>query len=182
MANYMTPSKRFIRLAQLLFTSEISSEEHQHAKQIVDILDKAIDEFSEWLETLERNLEVLNNYHGNESSLVVISETFDNVMEKQKERYEKIIQQIKQAIELVGEIEDVELQDMITNVTNTSEEYTELYNQLTNMPVKIGEQGFIQKFKDLSQKLLDGNEPFFDVLEGMRDYLMKNVLSEQSLT
>lgn len=178
----MKPSQRFVRLAQLLFTHEVSEEEHNTAKQIVDLLDKTIDEFAAWEESLEKNLEVFNNYHGSENALVIISEKFDNTINKQKERYEHIVKMIKDVIGLVGEIEDVEMQEMVGNITSTSEKYTELYNEMADMGLKPGEPGFIQKFKDLSQKLIDGNAPFFDVLEGIRDYVMTNVLGEQSLT
>ena len=63
-----------------------------------------------------------------------------------------------------------------------SEEFTEKYNELTNLPIKIGEEGFIQKFKDLSQEVLDNNESFFDVIQRIKDYMLKNILGEQSLT
>jgi hypothetical protein len=197
----MIHSQRFRRIAQLLFTSDISDDENALAQKIVDIFDKAELDFQDWVDSIENNLEVFKNYHGKENSLVVISEVFEETMAKQKEKYEKIIggvapepedsaggQQavagsgIKQAIELLNKIQDVEMQDMVTNLTKASEEFTEMYNELTDMQLKIGEPGFIQEFKDLSQKLLDNNEPFFDVLSRIRDYMMKNILGEQALS
>lgn len=178
----MNHSKRFYRIAQLLFTSDISDEESSIAQKVIDIFDKAETDFQDWVDSIESNLEVFNNYHGKESALVRISHTFENTIKKQKEKYERMIIAIKQAIEMLDNIKDVEMQDMVSNLTKTSEEFTERYNELTDMQLKIGEQGFIQEFKDLSQKLLDGNEPFFDVLARIKDYMMKHILGEQSLS
>lgn len=178
----MDYSERFRRLAQLLFTSDISDEEQALAQKVIDIFDKAEINLQDWVDSIENNLDVFKNYHGKESSLVVISQVFEETKEKQKKRYEGIITTIKQAIEMLDKIQDVEMQDMVSNLTKASEEFTSMYNELTDMQLKIGEQGFIQEFKDLSQKLLDNNEPFFDVISRVRDYMMKNILGEQSLS
>lgn len=178
----MTYSNRFRRIAQLLFTSDISEEEHAHAENIIKMFEKAESDLQSWVDGIENNLNVFKDYHGKETSLVVISEVFEKTMEKQKQKYEEVIKIIKKAIDMTADIQDIEMQDMMTNLTKTSEEYTELYNELSNLPIKIGEDGFIQKFKDISQRLLDGNQSFFDVLQRIKDYMMKNILGEQSLT
>lgn len=178
----MRPSARFIRLAQLLFTSDISKSEISIAQKVIDIFDKAEIDFQDWVESIEKNLDVFKNYHGKEKSLVVISEIFEKTIEKQKQKYERIISSIKQGIELLNDIQDVEMQDMITNLTKASEEFTELYNELTDMQLKIGEAGFIQEFKDVSQKIIDGNESLFDVISRVKDYMLKNILGEQQLS
>lgn len=178
----MTHSERFRRIAQLLFTSDISDEEVNLAQKVVDLFDKAELDLQDWINAVEKNLDVFKEYHGKETSLVVISEIFEETMKRQKEKYERIIQMIKQAIELLNEIQDVEMQDMVSNLTKASEEFTTLYNELTDMQLKIGEAGFIQEFKDISQKLVDNIDPFFDVVSRVRDYMMKNILGEQSLS
>lgn len=178
----MDHSQRFRRIAQLLFTSNISEEEQSLAQKIIDIFDKAEIDFQDWVDSVENNLDVFKNYHGKETSLVVISQAYEETIQKQKEKYERVIVAIKQAIEKLNDIQDVEMQDMVSNLTKTSEEFTEMYNELTDMQLKIGEQGFIQEFKDLSQKLIDNNEPFFDVISRVKDYMMKNILGEQSLS
>lgn len=178
----MNYSKRFLRIAQLLFTSDISDEESSIAQKVVEIFDKAELDLQSWIDAVENNLNVFKNYHGKETSLVVMAEKFEEMKEDQKVKYERIIATIKQAIELLNKIQDVEMQDMVSNLTKASEEFTEQYNEMADMPVKIGEVGFIQQFKDLSQKLLDNNEPFFDVISRIRDYMQKNILGEQSLT
>jgi len=196
----MTYSKRFQKIAQLLFTSDISDDEANLAQNIVDIFDKIELDLKDWTDSIENNLEVFKNYHGKEVSLVVISEAFEETMLKQKEKYERIIggiepqtqqqansdQQlvggIKQAIELLSKIQDVEMQDMISGLTEASEEFTEIYNELTDMQLKIGEPGFVQEFKDISQKILDNNDPLFDILDHIKNYMMKNILGKQSLS
>lgn len=178
----MNYSNRFRRIAQLLFTSDISDEEMSIAQKSIDMFEKAETTLQDWLDSVEKNLQVFKNYHGKETSLVVISEVFEETMEKQKKKYEGIISSIKQAIELLNKIQDVEMQDMITNLTKTSEEFTELYNELTDMQLKIGEAGFIQEFKDISQRIIDENESFFDVLSRIKDYMLKNILGEQQLS
>lgn len=178
----MNYSKRFVRISQLLFTSQISPEEQAIAQKVIDIFNKAELSLQSWIDSIESNLEVFKNYHGKEKSLVVISESFDSTMEKLKQKYERLVASIKEAIDLLGDIQDVEMQDMISNLTKASEEFTELFNELTGMQLKIGETGFIQEFKDLSQKILDGNEPFFDVLSRVKDYMQKNIMGEQSLS
>jgi len=178
----MDHSARFIRLAQLLFTSDISDDEIAVAKKVIDMFDKAEMDLQDWVDSIENNLEVFKNYHGKETSLVIISETFEETIARQKQKYERIIASIKQAIELLNNIQDVEMQDMVTNLTKASEEFTTLYNELTDMQLKIGEPGFIQEFKDISQKILDGNQPLFDVISRVRDYMLKNILGEQSLS
>ena len=178
----MNYSNRFRRIAQLLFTSDISDEETAVAQKVIDIFVKAELALQDWVDSLEKNLEVFKNYHGKESSLVVISEVFEETMARQKQKFEGIIASLKQAIEMLNNIKDVEMQDMVTNLTKASEEFSELYNELTDMQLKIGEPGFIQEFKDISQKLLDGNEPLFDVISRVKDYMMKNILGEQSLS
>lgn len=178
----MNYSKRFQRIAQLLFTSDISDDETAIAKKVIEIFDKAELDLKSWIDAIESNLDMFNNYHGKETSLVVISEKFEEMKEKQKQKYEAIISTIKQAVEMLNKIQDVEMQDMISNLTKASEEFTEMYNEMADMQIKIGEVGFIQEFKDLSQKILDNNEPFFDVISRVRDYMQKNILGEQSLT
>lgn len=178
----MTYSQRFLRIAQLLFTSNISEEETSRARKVIDTFDKAELDLQDWVDSFEKNLNVFKNYHGKESSLVVISEVFEEIMEKQKQKYERIIGTVKQAIEQLNKIQDVEMQDMVSNLTKASEDFTELYNQVTDMQLKIGEPGFIQEFKDLSQRILDNNEPFFDVISRVKDYMKKNILGEQSLS
>lgn len=178
----MNYSPRFKRLAQLLFTSDIGENEIATANKVVDIFNKAEIDFQNWIDSIENNLGVFNNYHGKETSLVIISEVFEQTMEKQKTKYERIIATIKQAIELSNKIQDVEMQDMITNLTKASEDFTEKYNQITDMQLKIGEAGFIQEFKDLSQQILNNNKPFFDVIERVKDYVLKNILGEQQLS
>jgi hypothetical protein len=175
-------SARFKKLAQLLFTSEIDDEELSTAKKVVDILDKVKVDLERWVETIESNLEVFNDYHGSETAIVSWTEQYDKVNETQKKKYELIVKTIKQVIEIMDKIQDVEMQDMIINLTNASEEFTTIYNELTDLPVKIGEEGFIQKFKDASKKVLDNNEPFVEVIQRVRDYIMKNILGEQSLS
>lgn len=178
----MTHSKRFQRIAQLLFTSDISEDEAAIAKKTIDIFDKAELDLQDWVDSIENNLDVFKNYHGKETSLVIISETFEKTIAKQKQKYERIIASIKQAIELLNKIQDVEMQDMVTNITKSTEEFTQLYNELTDMQLKIGEPGFIREFKDISQRILDNNEPLFDVISRVRDYMMKNILGEQALS
>lgn len=173
---------RFNRIAQLLFTSDISEEELSIAKKAIDIFERAESDFQDWVNSIEKNLDVFKNYHGKEKSLVVISEVFEDTMEKQKQKYERVITSIKQGIELLNNIQDVEMQDMITNVTKASEEFTEIYNEMTDMQLKIGEAGFIQEFKDISQKIIDGYEPLLDVIARIRDYMLKNILGEQQLS
>lgn len=175
-------SKRFKRLAQLLFTSEISDEEKSVGRQIADMFDKIEIDLKKWIDTIENNMNVFRNFHGGEKSLVNISQRFEEVQKKQKENYERIIQSIKQGIELINTIQDVEMQEMVANLGAASEEFTEMYNEITDMQLKIGEDGFIQQFKDASQKIVDNNKFFFDVLERIQDYVMKNVLDEQALS
>lgn len=178
----MNYSNRFLRISQLLFTSEVSEEDTAIATKIVDMLEKIENDLQSWSDTVENNLGVFNNYHGKEKALVVISDQFENTKQKQKEKYERIIDLIKKSIELIDKVQDVEMQDMITNLTKVSEEYTEKYNALTDLPFKIGEAGFIQEFKDASQTLIDGIEPFFDVVNRIKDYIMKHMLGEQALS
>lgn len=178
----MTYSARFYKIAQLLFTSQISDDEKKTAEEIVDVLEKNELDFQNWLDAIQKNLDLFNNYHGSEEGLVVISEKFEEIQKQQKEKYEKIITDIKKAIDLMGKMQDVEMQDMINNLTKVSEDFTELFNELNNLPVKIGEKGFAQKFKDASQVILDNNEPFLDILERIKNYIMKNVMGEQSLS
>ena len=178
----MDYSKRFRRIAQLLFTSDISDDEIAVANKVIEIFDKSELDLQDWVDSIENNLDVFKNYHGKESSLVVISQAFEDTMQKQKEKYERMIITIKQAIEMLNNIQDVEMQDMVSNLTKASEEFTSMYNELTDMQLKIGEPGFIQEFKDISQKLLDNNEPFFDVISRIRDYMMKHIIGEQSLS
>lgn len=178
----MDHSKRFLRLAQLLFTSEISKEESGLAKKVIDLFDKAELSLQDWVDSIEKNLDIFKNYHGKETSLVVISEKYEETIEKQKQKYESIISTVKQAIQFLNKIQDVEMQDMVTNLTKASEEFSEMYNELTDMQIKIGEVGFIQEFKDISQRLLDNNEPLFDVITRINDYMKKNILGEQSLS
>jgi len=178
----MNYSKRFLRIAQLLFTSDISDEETAIANKVVGIFDKAELDLKSWIDAIENNLDIFKNYHGKETTLVRISKEFEAMKEEQKEKYERIIATIKQAIEILNKIQDVEMQDMVSNLTKASEEFTEMYNEMADMQLKIGEVGFIQQFKDLSQKLIDNNKPFFDVISRIRDYMQKNILGEQSLT
>lgn len=178
----MTYSKRFYKIAQLLFTTEVSDEEKNAARKVSDELNKIDLDLKSWIETMSKNLEVFNNYHDNEKSLVVISEKFEQTQQKQKQNYERIINDLKKTIESMGTFHDVEMQDMVVNLTKTSEEFTKLYNEINNLPNKIGEVGFIQSFKDASQKLIDSDEALFDVIERVKDYIMKNVLGEQSLS
>lgn len=178
----MEQSKRFQRLAQLLFTSDITEDEIGIAKNVIDIFDKAEMGLKDWVDSIEKNLDVFKNYHGKETSLVVISERFEETIERQKQKYERVIAMLKQAIEFLNKIQDVEMQDMVSNLTKTSEDFTSLYNEMTDMQIKIGEVGFMQAFKDISQKLLDNNEPLFDVISRVRDYMQKNILGEQSLS
>lgn len=178
----MKPSSRFLKIAQLLFSGQIDEDEINTAKKAIDMFNKAEIDFNDWLETIQKNLDVFNNYHGKETSLVIISEAFEDTMKKQKEKYEKIILSIKQAIEILDKIQDVEMQDMITNFAKTTEGFTSKYNELTDMTSKIGDEGFIQVFKDNSQKIIDGSDSFFDVLGRVKDYMIKNILDEQSLS
>lgn len=177
-----SPSKRFIRISQLLFTSDISDKEVSIAEKAIDIFNKTELDLQDWIDSIEKNLGVFKNYHGKETSLVVISEVFEKTITKQKTKYERIVVSIKQSIELLNDIQDVEMQDMITNLTKAFEEFTELYNELTDMQLKIGEAGFIQEFKDISQKILDNHQPLFDALIHIKDYMLKNILGEQQLS
>jgi len=177
-----TYSKRFIRIAQLLFSTEITQEEKNIASEVVDMLDKSITELQDWLETVENNLNVFNKYKGSDKSLVVIAEQYEETQAKQKSRYEKILMTIKEAIDLITKIQDIEMREMITNLTKSSEAFTKVYNELTDLPIGIGEDGFLEAFKTTSQKVIDSNQPFIDVLTRIKDYIMKNVLGEQSLT
>jgi uncharacterized protein YjgD (DUF1641 family) len=184
MKKYKNMSDRFEKIAQLLFTSKISDEEHNTAEKVVDILDKAKVDLERWLETIENNLEVLSDpkFATDENSLVMMTEKYEDVNKTQKEKYERILQSIKQAIDIMGTIQDVEIQDMIVNFTKASEEFTTIYNELTDLPTKIGEEGFIKKFKDASSKILANDEPFLEVIQRVRDYIMKNIMGEQSLS
>ncbi len=178
----MNYSARFLKISQLLFTNEISPEEHKTAEQVVDLLDKAKVDLERWLEAIENNLEVLSNPELSETGIVSWTEKYDEVNKTQKEKYERIIQSIKQSIEVMGNIKDVEMKEMIVNFTKASEEFTIIYNELTDLPIKIGEKGFIQKFKDASQKVLDNKESFIEVIQRIRDYIMKNVMGEMSIS
>jgi hypothetical protein len=178
----MTYSQRFLRLAQILFTSKIPDEEKQIAKQIITGLNKIQISFNEWIKTIENNLDVFNNYHGKETSLIVISETFNATIEKQKNKYEKIMESLKQAIELMGNIQDIKLEKMITNITSTSEELTELYNKLTDMEIKIGEVGFVQEFKTNSEVIINYNITFVEVIDTLKEHILENILGKQSLS
>lgn len=178
----MTYSTRFYKIARLLFTSEISEEEKAIAQKIIKTFETAERDLEAWADSVEKNLEVFNNYHEPESQLVVITEKFEEVQEKLKQKYERMIQKLKEGIELLNKIQDVEIQEMISGVMMASEEYTELYNKLTDMPYKIGEVGFIREFKEISQKLVDNNQPFFDAIQHIKDYLLKNVLDRQALS
>lgn len=175
-------SKRFIRISQLLFTSDISDKEIDTTQKIIDIFEKAEISFRDWVDSIKTNLNVFNNYHGKETSLVIISEVFEETKKKQKQKYERIITSIKHGIELLNKVQDVEMQDMVTNLTKTSEEFTKLYNELIDMQLKIGEPGFIQEFKDMSQKILDNHESLIDVLNRIKTYMLKNILGEQQLS
>lgn len=178
----MTHSTRFIRLAQLLFTSQIPEDERAQAKQLVEHFKKSETDLQSWVDTIENNLNVFENYHGNETALVIIAEKFEETMEKQKQHYEKIINELKKIIEALGEIKDVEIQEMIINITSASEEFSEIFNELIDLPVSIGETGFIQKFKDASKQIISKSESFLEVIQRVRDYIMKNVLHEFSLS
>jgi hypothetical protein len=178
----MNYSNRFYKLAQILFTNEINKQEKDAAQKSIELLDKIELDLQAWLDTIEKNLEVFNNYHGAENALVAIAEKFEKVETEQKQKYERVIVDIKEMIELVNKIQDVEMQNMVVNLTKASEEFTELYNELTDMSLKIGEEGFIQKFKDESQKILDNNEGFFDILKHLKDYMQKNIMGEHALS
>ncbi len=178
----MNYSNRFYKIARLLFTSEISEEEKAIALKVIKTFEDAEISLQAWIDSIEKNFETLKGYHEPESSLVVITEKFNEVQQKLKEKYEQVIATLKEGIELLSKIQDVELQEMVSSVMVASEEYSELYNKLTDLPFKIGETGFIQEFKDISQKLIDNNEPFFDAVQHVKDYLMKNVLDRQALS
>lgn len=181
----MNNSKRFTRLAQLLFTSVVSDEEKQYAKKAVDAFIKLSAEFGHWLDTIENNLNVLAHYkeqHGDEKALVVAAEKFADIQEKQKENYERIINDLKRAIEYTDNFKDIEMQEIAVNLTRASEEFTKVYNELIDLPQKIGEDAFLDSFISGSQKLLAGKEGLVDMLERVRVYIQKNVLDEQSLS
>lgn len=179
-------SKRFIKISQLLFTSDISDNEISIAKQVINTFEKAENDLHSWLESIENNLNVFKEYdknnQGNESKLVGISEVFQSTIEKQKQKYEKVINSIRQAIESVGSIQDIEMKDMITNLTKASEDFTELYNELIDLPIKIGENGFLEQFINISQDLKNNNESFFDVIQHIKEYMLTNIVGEQKLT
>lgn len=175
-------SPRFRRLAQLLFTSEISEDDKATARRAVDMLDRAATGLGNWLETIESNLEHFNNYHGQDSALADIAPTYEEAIEKQKTRYEEVIALLKKAVDVLAKVQDVELEEIIGSLTQESQKFTELYNELTGLPVPIGSAGFIQKFKDTSKLIVDNNDPFFDIIERAEKYIKKNILGEQSLS
>lgn len=182
MKNIPVYSARFLRLAQLLFTNEIPKKDSKAAAEAIDAFKKAEIDLQSWLDNIEKNLNVFDNYHGPEKALVIISEKFDDITKKQKEKYERVINSIKKAIDMVMDIQDVEMQDMITNLTKLSEDFSEIFNELNDSALKIGEAGFIEQFKNGSQKIIDNSESFFDVLTRVKDYMEKNILGQQSLS
>lgn len=175
-------SYRFKKIAQLLFTSDINDNELSVAQKSIDVFDKVETDLTNWIDSIKKNLAVFTKYHGKETSLVTISEVFEETLEKQKQKYERMIAGIKQGIELLNNIQDVEMQDMVTNLTKASEEYSETYNELIDMTIKIGEAGFIQEFKDVSQKIVNGNKPLFEIIDRIKNYMVKNIMGEQRLS
>lgn len=181
----MTTSNRFNRIAQILFTSTIDEVDKQHAKQAVEDLSTLSSDFNYWIDTIENNVDVLKHYkeqNGDEKSLVVINEKFNDKQEKQKENYENIIKKLKKIIEDTESFKDIEMQEMISNLAKISEEYTKLYNEVINLQQKIGEEGFLDDFLAVSQKVLNDKDNLIEMFERVKTYIQKNILDEQSLT
>ncbi len=179
----MNYSNRFLKISQLLFTSDISDQEKEVAQQVVDMLDKIHVDLERWIEGIVKNLDIIGAVpQDKEAGLVGWTENYEKMVERQKEKYEKMIQAIKQSIEIMNGIQDIEMQDMVTNLTKASESFTEIYNELADLPIKIGEEGFVQKFKDASKNIIDNDKPFLEVIQRIRDYIMKNIIGARALS
>jgi methyl-accepting chemotaxis protein len=178
-------SKRFYHIAQILFTSIIDEEEKQLAQKAVSDLNKTNTQLKHWLDAIEKNLKTLAYYkeqQGTDKALVVVSDKFKDISEKQKANYERLINELKSVIENINNFQDVEMQDMIVNLTKASEEFTGLYNEINDLPHAIGEDGFLDAFIDTSKKLLLGKDSFIEVIDRIKTYIQKNILDEQSLS
>jgi bacterioferritin len=64
-------SERFEKLAQLLFTSDVSEEDYNTAKKVLGQLSAAESDLQDWIDTIQSNLDLLSRFQGPEKSLVL---------------------------------------------------------------------------------------------------------------
>lgn len=191
----MNTTARFRKLAITLFTSDISDEEMEAAKKLVDALEKVSKDFSHWVEKIEENFEKVNDYHGKASAIRSARQYFAKVMDDQKEKFEhirgdlsKILDDKKQTDNQqddehlnIDEIKDLKMMEDISSISQESEKFTEIYNKFYDTMDIFGEKNFLEEYKTMAQKVVEASDSFKEIMDTIADRIKKDILGKQSI-
>jgi hypothetical protein len=81
----------------------------------------------------------------------------------------------------MNSIADIRMSDLISNFTRISKDYSDKYNELINMESGIGEEGFLDEFRKLSDDLVKSVVPFIEILDDLKEHITQNILGRHSL-
>lgn len=166
----------------MLFTTEISEKEQQLASGIEQELDTLSKIFNNIIDTFEKNLNAVESFQGQPSELLKIKPKLVSVVKEQKEKYEKFLLSLRDAMNKLKGLEDIEIHEIKETIAQEAERFTKLFNNYLQTSEDIGKNNFIEDFKNDSKNILQAENSFNDVLTRAIKHINKNILGKQAIS